>query len=168
MFGAGNIVISQASEDAVRTLLEIIAHPAKAKEALDHLVAERKKNEKQIAEMRALDANIVRQQAEAAKARKEADELKTEYDTKVLAFEAREKTLRDGFAQLEVQRAELHQKTVSAKAIADQREHLIVQREHDIANMDRAAAAKLLEAERRLADVQRRETKLQALRDAVE
>ena len=161
MFGAGNIVISQASEDAVRTLLEIIAHPAKAKEALDHLVAERKKNEKQIAEMRARDANIVRQQAEAAEARKEADEIKTDYDTRMLAFEAREKSLRDGFAQLETQRAELHQKTVSTKAIADQREH-------DIANMDRAAAAKLLEAERRLADVQRRETKLQALRDAVE
>ena len=168
MFGSLGSTVSEGNESGARALLEIIAHPDKARQALDHLVAERKKNDKTLAEMRAVNENIVRQQAEAAKARKEADELKTEYDTKVLAFEAREKSLRDGFAQLEVQRAELHQKTVSAKAIADQREHLIVQREHDIANMDRAAAAKLLEAERRLADVQRRETKLQALRDAVE
>ena len=161
MFGSLGSTVSEGNESGARALLEIIAHPDKARQALDHLVAERKKNDKTLAEMRAVNENIVRQQAEAAKARKEADELKTEYDTKVLAFEAREKSLRDGFAQLETARAELHQKTVSTKAIADQREH-------DIANMDRAAAAKLLEAERRLADAQRREKKLQALRDAVE
>ena len=111
MFGSLGSTVSEGNESGARALLEIIAHPDKARQALDHLVAERKKNDKTLAEMRAVNENIVRQQAEAAKARKEADELKTEYDTKVLAFEAREKTLRDGFAQLEVQRAELHQKT---------------------------------------------------------
>jgi hypothetical protein len=168
MFGGGGIVISQASEDAVRSLIELVTHPAKAKEALDHFAAERKKMEKQLAEMRVLNDNIVKQQAEAQKALEEADKLKTEYETKLLAFEEREKNLREGFASLELRRAEVHAQAVAAKAAAEQRERNIAVREQDIAKMDRTAADKLLEAERRLTDVDRREAKLRALRDAVE
>jgi predicted nucleic acid-binding Zn-ribbon protein len=161
MFG-GSASLSPASVDALHALIELITHKDAAKQVLDRLITERKKNEAHLKEMSERNEKTVKVEAENAKKLKEVADLKDEYEPKWRSLVEREQALRDNMAAFRGE-VEQHRAEVKAdKAAHDQREQILAQHEFNISSQAREATRKMEQADARLAAVEQREAKIRA------